>query len=120
MRRSIFACRGPAAIAWLLAGFAIANPAAKAQEPLLLRIRPAGEAPADLGGAGTSGEMIAREARARSQAVWDRADRRARIAIASVCTGCIEPAPAPAPPIVRTDAASAAVPSSPFAQTGAP
>ncbi|GJD75722.1 hypothetical protein CFIICLFH_3965 [Methylobacterium goesingense] len=68
------------------------------QAPLFLRIRPAGDTPAGLGGAGSSDEEIIRAARARSEAVWQRAEARSRIAIASVCTGCI-PTPRPAEPI---------------------
>jgi hypothetical protein len=42
-----------------------------------------------------SAEEVAR-ARAAREAVWERADRRARIAIASVCSGCLQPErPAP-------------------------
>lgn len=127
MRRPIFDLLTLASIAWLpiglAAGLTIAIPPAEAQEPLLLRIRPSGDQPADLGSAGLSDDRIARDARARSQAVWDRADRRARIAIASVCTGCIEPARASATLPVRTEAAvsaAASVPPFHFAQTGAP
>lgn len=81
-----------------------------AQEPLFLRIRPAGETSVGSGGAGPSDEEIARAARARSEAVWQRAEQRSRIAIASVCTGCLtaprpaEPGPAPRAP-VRPEAA---------------
>lgn len=113
MRRSILV-----RLTGLATGFAVAIGAAKAQEPLFLRIRPAGEAPAGLGGAGPSDETIARDARARAQAVWDRADRRARIAIASVCTGCLGPESP-----VRSETAPAAARTPPvptFAQTGAP
>ena len=83
---------------------------ARAQEPLFLRIRPAGETSVGSGGAGPSDEEIARAARARSEAVWQRAEQRSRIAIASVCTGCLtaprpaEPGPAPRSP-VRPEAA---------------
>jgi hypothetical protein len=69
-----------------------------AREPLFLRIRPAGDTPAGLGSGGSSDEEIIRAARARSEAVWQRAEARSRIAIASVCTGCI-PTPRPAEPI---------------------
>lgn len=72
---------------------------ARAEEPLFLRIRPAGDTPAALGSAGSavgpSDEETVLAARARSEAVWQRAEQRSRIAIASVCTGCI-PAPRPA------------------------
>lgn len=62
-----------------------------AQEPLLLRIRPSDGTPAEIGAGGTSSSAndVAR-ARAAREAVWERADRRARIAIASVCTGCLQ------------------------------
>ncbi|NEU13738.1 hypothetical protein G3T14_16590 [Methylobacterium sp. BTF04] len=120
MRRPILAF-----LAGVTAGFGVAIPASKAQEPLFLRIRPAGEAPASLGDAGVSDERVARDARARAQAVWDRADRRARIAIASICTGCLAPERAPSaaspvrPETVEYTVPAAAPPSS-FAQTGAP
>jgi len=74
---------------------AFVAPPARAQEPLFLRIRPAGETQTGLGSAGPSDEAIARAARARSEAVWQRAEQGSRIAIASVCTGCL-PAPRPA------------------------
>lgn len=68
---------------------------ARAQEPLLLRIRP-NDAALPMGGG--SGQMlseaeVAARARAAREAVWQRAERRARIAIASVCTGCLPPDP---------------------------
>lgn len=67
---------------------------ALAQEPLHLRIRP------------SSPEAVAYAAR---EAVWERSARRARIAIASVCSGCLLPE--------RTDP----IPSDPsLADTGAP
>lgn len=107
---------------------------ASAQEPLFLRIRPAGDTPAGLGSAGSSDEEIIRAARARSEAVWQRAEQRSRIAIASVCTGCIpasrpaelvpaQPPPSPsAPPAdgVATPAAGPpAAPIQPLAQADA-
>ena len=127
-------------IAGSLIGFApaiggLAPAPAGAQEPLFLRIRPAGEAPADLGSAGPSDEEIARAARARSEAVWQRAEERSRIAIASVCTGCLKaprPAetstgPAPRPPVrpdgVEAVPATAGTPAAnlpPLAQAVAP
>ncbi|WP_375454217.1 hypothetical protein [uncultured Methylobacterium sp.] len=78
---------------------ASASPSASAQEPLFLRIRPAG-APLgalvpEIGGSGRSEAEIARAAR---EAVWERSAVRARLAIASVCTGCLGPAP-PHPPV---------------------
>ncbi|GJE18889.1 hypothetical protein AIGOOFII_3622 [Methylobacterium marchantiae] len=71
---------------------ALAGSPVLAQEPLLLRIRPSDAAPAEIGAGGgmPSAEEVAR-ARAAREAVWERADRRARIAIASVCTGCLQP-----------------------------
>ena len=71
-----------------LAGLAgIAMPAGA--EPLFLRIRPA-EA---------NDDAAAAQGRALREEVWARSDRRARIAIASVCTGCLTPTrPAVAPP----------------------
>lgn len=78
---------------------------AQAQEPLFLRIRPAGESLTGLGGAATSDDAIARAARARSEAVWQRAEARSRIAIASVCTGCLAPLGPATPPVpVRPEA----------------
>jgi hypothetical protein len=71
----------------------------RAEQPLFLRIRP--QASASLGSGGSaaySGALtdaeIARQARAAREAVWERAAARARIAIASVCTGCLKPEPA--------------------------
>ena len=101
---------------------------AREQAPLLLRIRPPGEAPRHLGaGSGPMTDEEVRQARARNEAVWARADQRARIAIASVCTGCLAPvrppaAPPSSTPVEATPAPVAAAPatSSPFAQTGAP
>ncbi|GEP04748.1 hypothetical protein [Methylobacterium oxalidis] len=79
-----------------------------AAPPLFLRIRPQG-APLDIGAAGGSAPLteaeIARRALAAREAVWERATARARIAIASVCTGCLKPepaAPAPAPETAGT------------------
>lgn len=87
MRRSILVCF--VASASSLVG---TIPSARAQEPLLLRIRPLGEPAHDLGaGSGSTLDDEARQARARSEAVWARAERRSRIAIASVCTGCLTP-----------------------------
>jgi hypothetical protein len=67
----------------LLAGSLWVPPPALAEEPLFLRIRPNDDV-AD-----------ATRARALREAVWARSDRRARIAIASVCTGCLTPIPTP-------------------------
>ncbi|WP_233382100.1 hypothetical protein [Methylobacterium sp. C25] len=69
----------------LLAGAVLAASPASAEEPLFLRIRPNDDA------------AVAARARALRASVWARSDRRARIAIASVCTGCMKPL-APVPP----------------------
>ncbi|MEA1832721.1 hypothetical protein U8607_11570 [Methylobacterium durans] len=74
-------------------------------QPLLLRIRPQG-APPEIGAGGGAlpDAEAARRALAAREAVWERASVRARIAIASVCTGCLKPvppAPAPLPEPVR-------------------
>ena len=128
MRRSILA--SVVLLASGAMGLAAAIPPAAAQEaaraeepePLLLRIRPPGEAPRDLGaGSGPMTDDEVRQARARNEAVWARADRRARIAIASVCTGCLAPArPAAPPPTPPAPVEAAPATPSPFAQTGAP
>jgi hypothetical protein len=84
-----------------------------AHEPLFLRIRPQADS--------VAAEI--RAARAAREAVWERSSARARLAIASVCTGCIpaperrpreppdplQPATASAPPdpVTRPEAASA-------------
>ncbi len=78
MRRPIFALVAAAGIA----GMPLA---ASAQEPLYLKIRPG--LPPGLDGDG----IAAAQAAAARESVWQRADRRARIAIASVCTGCLPP-----------------------------
>jgi len=63
-----------------------------ASEPLFLRIRPFDASrPEGIGTVGPSAHDVA-AARAAREAVWERAERRARIAIASVCTGCLPPA----------------------------
>lgn len=59
--------------------------AVRAQEPLYLRIRANPEARLD--GAAAGGPPAA--GTARRESAWERSDRRARIAIASVCTGCL-------------------------------
>jgi hypothetical protein len=112
-------------------GLATAGPAL-AQEPLFIRIRPGGEASLGSGGAGAFDESAAQAARARSEAVWQRAEARSRIAIASVCTGCLAAVPPPTVPVAapraRADAGgpttqaadSAAVPPPPLAQADAP
>ncbi|WP_132256471.1 hypothetical protein [Methylobacterium segetis] len=70
-------------------------------QPLFLRIRPQG-APLETGAAGGAAPLseaeTARRALAAREAVWERATIRARIAIASVCTGCLRPEAAPAAP----------------------
>jgi hypothetical protein len=112
-------------------GILAADPAA-AQEPLFIRIRPGAEPAPGLGGGGAFDEAAAQAARARSEAVWQRAEARSRIAIASVCTGCLVALRPPAPPVpaapVRADAdgptpiaadpAAASLP--PLAQADAP
>ena len=69
--------------------------AVRAEEPLYLRIRANPAARLDGAGQGTgqgqgtpptAGSAVADTAR---ESVWERSDRRARIAIASVCTGCL-------------------------------
>lgn len=82
---------------------ASASPSASAQEPLFLRIRPVGASLGaslgvplpEIGGSGRSEAEIARSAR---EAVWARSAVRARLAIASVCTGCLGPAHPPVGP----------------------
>lgn len=63
---------GRMVLAFVLAGLT----PAQAQEPLLLRIR------------SSTPDAVAY---AEREAVWERSERRARIAIASVCTGCLLP-----------------------------
>lgn len=77
-------------------------PSAQAEEPLLLRIRPADSPPADIGSgnATVSPEEAARQAFATREAVWERSRVRAAIAIASICRGCLKE-PAPAAPAVE-------------------
>ena len=123
MRRSIlvrFAVLASGALS-LPAAIPPAGAQEPALEPLLLRIRPPGETPRDLGvGSGAMTDDEVRQARARNEAVWARAERRARIAIASVCTGCLPPARPPAErPSAAAVEAAAPIPS-PSAQTGAP
>ncbi|BAU92953.1 hypothetical protein MPPM_4348 [Methylorubrum populi] len=61
----------------------------RAQEPLYLRIRANPEARLDgAAAAGPTGGPPA-AGTARRESAWERSDRRARIAIASVCTGCL-------------------------------
>lgn len=72
-------------------------PSAWAEEPLLLRIRPANSQPAEIGSghATVSPDEAARLAFAAREAVWERSRVRAAIAIASICRGCLK---GPAPP----------------------
>ncbi|MGU3359353.1 hypothetical protein ACLBWX_03360 [Methylobacterium sp. M6A4_1b] len=114
----------------------LAAGAAAAQEPLFIRIRPGGEPALGIGGGGAFDEAAAQAARARSEAVWQRAEARSRIAIASVCTGCLTALPPAVPavpvsapaPSVRTDAGGPtpvaadppAAPLPPLAQADAP
>lgn len=66
-----------------------AMPAAvRAEGPLYLRIRP-NPVPAATAVAG-SGQERESGREAGRETVWERADRRARLAIASVCTGCLD------------------------------
>lgn len=99
-RRMFRERRGAAASAGLAAGFLglLALGPAMAEEPLFLRIRPQGASPAEIGAGGASEAEAeaARRARAAREAVWERSNARARIVIASVCTGCMKPLP-PAP-----------------------
>ena len=61
---------------------------------------------------------LAAEARAAHEAVWERANHRARIAIASVCTGCLPPPPRAVPPApAPTEAAAAEPPAGPSIRT---
>nr|WP_142583985.1 hypothetical protein [uncultured Methylobacterium sp.] len=92
---------------------------AMAEEPLFLRIRPQGASPAEIGAGGAAEGLseaeAARRARAAREAVWERANARARIVIASVCTGCMKPLP-PAPKATEAKAIETpAAPAGPFA-----
>ena len=89
----------------VLAALVASGPPASAQEPLFLRIRPQDSTPRD-GGAGPSAAEVA-AARAAREAVWERSAARARIAIASVCTGCLGPPPAVPTPARTLTAAGA-------------
>ncbi len=85
--------RGRARAAALFAAAALsAMPAAvRAEEPLYLRIRPNPVPDASVGsGVGRAG-AVGQGREAGRETVWERADRRARLAIASVCTGCLDP-----------------------------
>lgn len=78
------------AIALFAAAALSAMPAAvRAEGPLYLRIR---SNPTPDAGTGM-GRAVAAPGQGREagrESVWERADRRARIAIASVCTGCLD------------------------------
>ena len=81
-----------------------AMPAAvRAEEPLYLRIRP-NPSPEGAASAGQAGGRPAGTGTGR-ETVWERADRRARIAIASVCTGCLDPRFLGPPPVAAFEAA---------------
>ncbi|KQT60895.1 hypothetical protein ASG52_16760 [Methylobacterium sp. Leaf456] len=85
--------RGRARAAALFAAVALsAMPAAvRAEGPLYLRIRPNPVPDASIGsGQGRAG-AAGQGREAGRETVWERADRRARTAIASVCTGCLDP-----------------------------
>ncbi|MGU3540854.1 hypothetical protein [Methylobacterium sp. A54F] len=96
---------------------------ASAHEPLFLRIRPQADGVAAAGREADALAAEIRAARAAREAVWERSNARARLAIASVCTGCLaaperrprEPpdpaqpvtASAPPDPVTRPEAAPA-------------
>ena len=108
----------------ILAGLASLGPiasGASAQEPLFLRIRPSDAAPGAIGRGGPSDAEIARAAHAAREAVWARSTDRARLAIASVCTGCLaRPPPVrPAPP-VEPPSDGGAAPIDPSSTRGVP
>ena len=87
----------------VLAALFVSGPPASAQEPLFLRIRPQDSTPRDVG----AGPSVA-AARAAREAVWERSAARARIAIASICTGCLRPPSAAVPIPARTLTAAGA------------
>ncbi|WP_204165192.1 hypothetical protein [Methylobacterium radiodurans] len=113
------------------APLAAAPAAAQEAAPLYLRIRPP-EARAPEAGTGGSGRQGAydeaapagalagtladaeaiRRARAAREAVWERSNARARVLIASVCTGCMKPMP-PAPVSADPETATAPRPAEP-------
>ncbi len=104
----------------LAAGLLAGASAAMAEEaaPLYLRIRPPEARPVETGTGGSgredgaaSASVLAeadaiRRARAAREAVWERSNARARVLIASVCTGCMKPMP-PAPVSVDPEPATA-------------
>lgn len=114
----------------LLAGASAVAPAmAEEGAPLYLRIRPpeARTTETGTGGsirdddtaapAGASPHALAdaeaiRRARAAREAVWERSNARARVVIASVCTGCMKPMP-PAPVSADPEPATAPRPVEP-------
>ena len=114
------------ALALFAAAALSAMPAAvRAEEPLYLRIRPRPTPEADAAAGTGPGRESGRES------VWERADRRARIAIASVCSGCLDArfvgrpievpvARASRPPAAAMAAAEESVPSSPLSPAGDP
>lgn len=93
----------------VLLGAGLCLPAAvRAEEPLYLRIR--SHPAARLDGAAGPGPAAGPDAEGPPrETVWERSDRRARIAIASVCTGCL---PAPSSPRASKPASVAEAPAS--------
>ncbi len=76
----------------LCGGLCCAGPAVRAEEPLYLRIRANPEARLDAGAGAMTGTMNGPPAAGPPrESAWERSDRRARIAIASVCSGCLAP-----------------------------
>jgi hypothetical protein len=89
VRSSAYPGRSAVRAAALLGILCGSIPAVRAQEPLYLRIRANPDARLDgTAAAGPAGAPLAAGA-ARRESAWERSDRRARIAIASVCTGCL-------------------------------
>ncbi len=127
-RRAMTARPRRAPLAGLLAIVALGLPAppAMAEEgaPLYLRIRPpeartpetgaggTGESQRDDGAAALAEAEAIRRARAAREAVWERSNARARVLIASVCTGCMKPMP-PAPVLGEPEPATAPRPAEP-------
>ena len=98
----------------VLLGLLLLGASPSSGEPLLLHIRPNDASAADAAKTGgRTGDVELAAARAAREAVWERSDRRARIAIASVCTDCMKAPPAEAAmPNAPTPAAATAVPPS--------
>ncbi|GAB6845387.1 hypothetical protein JCM2811A_43890 [Methylorubrum rhodinum] len=90
--------------------------AVRAEEPLYLRIRPKPSSEAAVSAGSVQARGFGRESGRES--VWERADRRARIAIASVCTGCLD-ARSVGRPIEAPDPVVRASPPSPVAMAAA-